>query len=286
MIVVTGASGGLGSLVLERMAPDAEVTAGSRTPELVSAELPVRRIDFDDPAGLATAFDGADVVLLISAGYGEDDVVTARHGAAIEAAERAGVSHIVYTSLAGAGDHLAFALAHRWTERRLKAGRADWTILRNGIYAEMSIPDAAQAAATGSLTAPLGDGGLAAVAREDLADVAAKVLAEPGEHRGKTYELVGTHAFGGADIAATVARVTGTSVTYAPGTLAELRQGLTDAGVPGWQIPIVVSTYANIAAGFLAPTASDLTVLLDHPPRAALDVIAAAVAPPDRGASN
>ena len=93
------------------------------------------RIEFDDPASLD--FSGVDVLLLISAGYGEDDEVTARHGAAIDAAERAGVGHIVYTSLSGAGDHLTFALAHRWTERRLRRGRARWTILRNGLYAEL-----------------------------------------------------------------------------------------------------------------------------------------------------
>jgi len=279
MIFVTGASGGLGSLVLERLSPHAQVTAGSRTPELVSAELPVRRIDFDDPASLASGFAGAEVVLLISAGYGEDNVVIARHQAAIDSAEQAGVRHIVYTSLTAAGDHLAFALAHRWTERRLMAGLADWTILRNGIYAEMSIPGALDAAATGSLTGPLGDGRLAAVAREDLADVTAKVLADPAGHRGKTYELVGEHAIGGTDIARTAAGVTGTDITYAPGTLAELRQGLTDAGVPGWQIPIVMSTYSNIAAGFLATTDSDLANLLDNPPRSALGVIAAALAP-------
>lgn len=280
MIVVTGASGGLGNLVLERMAPDAQVTAGSRTPERVHAKRPVRRIDFDDPVSLATGFEGAEVVLLISAGYGEDDVVIARHETAIDAAEQAGVSHIVYTSLTGAGDHLAFALPHRWTERRLMASRADWTILRNGIYAEMSIPGALDAASTGSLTGPLGGGRLAAVAREDLADVTASVLADPADHRAKTYELVGGHAIGGADIANTVAAVTGTDITYAPSTLAELRQGLTDAGVPVWQIPIVVSTYSNIAAGFMGTTDGDLANLLNNPPRSALDVLATAVAPP------
>ncbi len=281
MIVVTGASGGLGSLVVERMAPKGQVTAGSRTPELVTADLPVRWIDFDDPASLAAVFEGAEVVLLISAGYGEDDVVIARHRAAIDAAEQAGVRHIVYTSLTAAGDHLTFALPHRWTERRLMAGRARWTILRNGIYAEMSIPGALDAASTGSLTGPLGDGRLAAVAREDLADVTATVLAHPAGHRCKTYELVGGHAIGGADIAHALATATGTDITYAPGTLAELRQGLTAAGVPGWQVPIVVSTYSNIAAGFMAATDGDLAKLLDNPRRSALDVITtAAVADP------
>lgn len=278
MILVTGASGGLGSLVLERLTENEGVWAGSRTPDQLSVNVPTRLIDFDDPASLTKGFEGAEVVLLISAGYAEDDVVIARHGAAIDAAEQAGVGHIVYTSLSAAGDHLAFALPHRWTERRLMAGRTDWTILRNGIYAEMSIPGAAEAAATGRFTGPLGEGRLAAVAREDLADVTAKIVAKPASHGGKIYELVGEHAIGGVDIARAVAEATGKDVVYEPGTLAQLREALTTAGVPGWQIPIVVSTYSVIAAGFMAETAGDLADLLGRAPRSALDVIATAVA--------
>ncbi|WP_229874079.1 NAD(P)H-binding protein [Amycolatopsis deserti] len=274
---MTGASGGLGSLVLERLTENEGVWAGSRTPHQLAVNVPTRLVDFDDPASLTKGFEGAEVLLLISAGYAEDDVVIARHGAAIDAAEQAGVGHIVYTSLSAAGDHLAFALPHRWTERRLMAGRADWTILRNGIYAEMSIPGAAEAAATGRFTGPLGEGRLAAVAREDLADVTAKIVAKPGGHGGKIYELVGEHAIGGADIARAVAEATGKDVVYEPGTLAQLREALTTAGVPGWQIPIVVSTYSVIAAGFLAETGGDLADLLGRAPRSALDVIATAV---------
>lgn len=277
MTLITGASGALGGLVLARMMPGQDVTAGSRAPESISVGVPTRRIDFDDPATLASGFAGVDVMLLISAGYGEDDTVIARHRAAIDAAEQAGVTHIIYTSLTAAGDHLAFALPHRWTERRLRKGRAHWTILRNGVYAEMCLPDAYAAASTGKLTGPLGDGRLAAVAREDLADVTARILTEPEEHRGKIYELVGESAIGGADIAQAVAAATGTDIEYVPGTLTELRETLTAAGVPGWQIPIVVSTYSNIAGGFLEKTDTDLSALLSDPPRRALDVIADAV---------
>ncbi|GAA2683135.1 NAD(P)H-binding protein [Streptomyces lunalinharesii] len=277
MILVTGAAGSLGGLVLQRISRRADVVAASRTPELVQAEVPVRRIDFDDPSTLAKGFAGAHVVLLVSAGYGEDDEVIARHQAAIEAAERAGVGHIVYTSLTGSGDHLATALAHRWTERRLMAGRAYWTVLRNGLYAELSIPDARHAAATGRLTGPQGAGKLASVAREDLAAAAAVTLDRPAVHRNKIYELVGDTALGGADIARAVAAATGQQIAYEPIALSELRSELRTSGVPDWQIPMVVSAYANIAAGFLNSTESHLTELLGRAPRPALDVITAAL---------
>lgn len=283
MIIVTGASGGLGSLVLNRligMGPaitGGPVVAGSRSPHRLAAGLQPRLLDFDNPDSLPSAFAGADVVLLISAGQGEDDAVIARHAAAIDAAEVAGVKHIVYTSLARAGDHVALAISHRWTERRLNRGRADWTILRNGLYAELAIPGAAEATMTGEYTGPMSRGRWAAVAREDLADIAAIVVSEADRHRGKVYELVGDRALSGDDIAGAVAEFTGRPVIYRPGTLEQLRGSLTAAGLPAWQIPTVVSSYSAISAGFLDGTRSDLTDLLGVPPRPALEVIAAAL---------
>ncbi|MFC4115287.1 NmrA family NAD(P)-binding protein [Nonomuraea zeae] len=296
MIIVTGASGGLGGLVLARLVQSADgdvakagvgagagVVAASRTPEAVRTGVPVRRLDFD---ALVTGdmgpecFAGAETVLLISAGAAEDDVVIARHEAAISAAEKAGVRHVVYTSLTGAGDHLSIALPHRWTERRLMdSSLLDWTILRNGLYAELIALGAMEAAGTGVLTAPMGAGRVAVVAREDLADAAAIVLADPGAHRGRVYELVGDRAVGGDDIVAAVARVTGKDAAYRPSGLAELREVLTAMGLPAWQVPLLVNTYSVIAAGFLDGTGGDLGTLLGHAPRPALEVIASFATP-------
>ncbi|NED81185.1 NAD(P)H-binding protein, partial [Streptomyces sp. SID11233] len=161
MILVTGANGALGRLVAAQLAGRDDVVLGTRTP----CSAGERRVDFDDPSSLDLT--GVDTLLLISAGYGEDDVVTARHDGVIGAAEKAGVKHIVYTSLSGDGDHLAFALAHRWTERRLMRGPSAWTILRNGLYAEF-LADIAAPGPDGTIAAPLGEGRLAAVARADL----------------------------------------------------------------------------------------------------------------------
>lgn len=152
MILVTGAGGALGRLVAGELAGRGDVVLGSRTPRSAGE----RRVDFDDPGSLD--FTGVDTLLLISAGYGEDDVVVARHDAAISAAEKAEVGHIVYTSLSGDGDHLPYALAHRWTERRLRRSASAWTILRNGLYAEF-LADIAAPGPDGTIAAPLGEGG-------------------------------------------------------------------------------------------------------------------------------
>ncbi|MEU8382638.1 NAD(P)H-binding protein [Streptosporangium sp. NPDC048865] len=270
---MTGATGALGRLVAARLAGRDDVVIGSRAPEALPAGTPARRIDFDDPASLEEGFAGVDTLLLISAGYGEDDVVIARHGAAIEAAEKAGVSHIVYTGLSAAGDHLAYALAHRWTERRLREGTARWTILNNGLYAELLATLAP--VVDGRITAPLGSGRLAAVAREDLADVAALVTAGAAAHAGRTYELVGEEAIGGAELAAALTGATGATVSYEPGTLAGAREAFTALGLASFQVPMLVSTYSSIANGFMDATGGDLRNLLGRAPRSALEVVVA-----------
>ncbi|MFI6506650.1 NAD(P)H-binding protein [Streptosporangium sp. NPDC050855] len=276
MILVTGATGALGRLVTERLAGRPDVAIGTRSPEEIPAGSPARRIDFDDPGSLDKGFAGVDTLLLISAGYGEDDVVIARHGAAIDAAERAGVRHIVYTSLSAAGDHLAYALAHRWTERRLRAGTASWTILRNGLYAELLATLAP--VADGRITAPLGAGRLAAVARADLAEAAALVAADAPAHAGRVYELVGEQAVGGADLAAALSGATGSTVSYEPGTLAGAREDLAALGPAPFQIPMLVGTYSCIAHGFMDGTGGDLRNLLGRAPRPALEIATAVLA--------
>ncbi|GGO43679.1 NAD(P)H-binding protein [Streptomyces lasiicapitis] len=262
MLMITGATGALGKLVTARLAGRDDVVIGTRTPGPGG-----RRVDFDDPSSLD--FTGVDTLLVISAGAAEDDVVAARHEAVITAAEKAGVGHLVYTSLSGDGDHLTYALAHRWTERRLRRSTLNWTVLRNGLYAEFLAAVAAPGP-DGTIAAPLGDGRLAAVAREDLADVAVRVATNPAPHAGRTYELVGEEPLGGPDLA----RALGGH--YEPDTLAATREAITTAGqaLP-FQVPMLLSTYSAIAGGFLDGTGVEnnkLRELLGRAPRSALKV--------------
>jgi NAD(P)H dehydrogenase (quinone) len=262
VILVTGASGALGRLVMDRLGPDA--TPGSRTPAAGG-----RYVDFSDPSTLTSGFAGIDTLLLISAGAAERDEVIARHDAAIGAAEAAGVRHIVYTSICLGGEHTAMGLPHRWTEARLARGTAAWTVLRNGLYAELLAQYTMLRDSDGALALPFGGGGVAAVAREDLAGVAVRVLREPGPHAGRTYELVGVDAIGGDDLAS----VSGT--VYRPTTLAVTRAQLEASGMPGWQVDYAVSTFAAIAAGQFDQTDDGtLGELLHTKPKSALDVIA------------
>ncbi|MGV9598302.1 NAD(P)H-binding protein [Streptosporangium sandarakinum] len=261
MILVTGANGNLGSATLAALrARGIAATGGSRTPG-----EGMRRLDFDDHAALDLI--GVSTLVLVSAGYAEDDQVIERHAAVLDAAVRDGVGHVVYTSLTTAGDHLGFAAAHRATERLVRATGLPWTILRNGLYAELF--GGLLMWTEDGVESPFGDGALAAVAREDLADAAAIVAASPAEHSGRVHDLVGTPITAGqvADRLGVPHRVIG---------LGEYRRRLLEApGLLPFQPPMLASIATGVRHGFLDGTAPDLTDLLGRPAR---DPLAAAVA--------
>lgn len=186
MMLITGGSGQLSKLVTQRVSAEGlEFVVGSR--KTANEEPGKRRIDFDDPNSIN--FEGVKTLFLVSAGYAEDDVVIARHGAVITAAEQQGVDHIVYTSLTAAGDHLGFALAHRWTERRLQNSSFSWTILRNGLYAELI--GSLATPVDGVIRTPFGNEIISSVAREDLADAAVTILSDPKSHINIIYDWLG-----------------------------------------------------------------------------------------------
>lgn len=265
MILLTGGSGQLSSLIAHAAAnAGLDIRTGSRLAD--AADPTRRRIDFDDPNTLD--FRGVETLFLISAGYAEDDVVIRRHDAAIAAATRSGVRHVVYTSLSGTGDHLAFSLAHRWTETRLKDSGLGWTILRNGLYAELI--GALAAPVDGVIRAPFGTARLSPVARKDLADAAVTVLKDPRAHAGVIYELSGTEAWSLTDLADKL------GVPYRPANLEETRVSLAAAPLKPFQPPMLMSIYSTAAAGFLEARTTDLPALITALPRQTLPIAAEA----------
>jgi len=265
MIMVTGASGQLASLTLKELnAGGQAVVGGTRSPE-----GGMRHLDFDSPDTLDLR--GVATLVLTSAGYAEDDQVVARHQAVVEAAVRDNVSHIVYTSLTGAGDHLGFALAHRATERLVKASGLGWTILRNGLYAELFGglltwgPDGIESA--------FGGGAVSAVARADLAVAAAVVAAAPTEHEGKTYELVGDTAITVKDVADRL------GVGHRSISMAQYRARLLAVyTLLPFQPSMLSSIATSVRHGFLNASKSDLPRLLRRPALDSLTVASDTIA--------
>jgi len=239
-IIVSGASGNLGRRVLELLVERVDaagVVALTRTPDKV-ADLGVatRVADFNDPDGLATALDGGDRFLLISTGeVGFDGIRVRQHTNAVEAAKKAGVGHVFYTSVVratDAGNPSGVAVDHGATERALAASGLPYTSLRNNIYTDMLLLGAPAAVATGVLSDSNGDGATGYVTREDCAAVAATLLAEGGDP-GQLLDVTGPEAVTHARVAELLTEITGKPVRYQPVTDAEFTDALvTYTGAP------------------------------------------------------
>ncbi|VTR75998.1 NAD(P)H-binding protein [Cellulomonas hominis] len=269
MLLVTGTGGQLGSRTLAALrSRGVDAVGASRTPRDGGP-----RLDFDVPSTLDLS--GVSTLVLISAGYAEDDAVIARHAAVIHAARRDGVTHVVYTSVTGAGDHLTFAPAHRATERLLAESGLGWTVLRNGLYAELF--GALLTWTPAGLVSPFGGGALSSVARDDLAEAAAVVASDPTAHQGRTYDLVGD-PITADDVAARL------DVPHRSIGLGEFRARLHAAPeLLPFQPAMLASIATSVRHGFLDGTGPDLRDLLQRPtadPLAVAAGTAAALRPP------
>jgi uncharacterized protein YbjT (DUF2867 family) len=197
MIVITGVTGQLGSAVAEgvlRRLPASQIALSVRKPEQAGPfkdrGMDVRRGDFDEPESLFRSFAGAERLLLISASGIDHEKRSARHRNAVDAAVRAGVGHIYYTSLLPGHDSLAFVMkAHLDTEADIKASGLPFTILKNGVYAEAW---ESYLGKSGEVVVPA-DGPISWVSRLDLAEGIAKLLLDGG-HLGETLNLTGPDA--------------------------------------------------------------------------------------------
>jgi len=270
-IVVTGATGHLGRLtvdsLLERGVPAAEIRAVGRSAERLAplAALGVQTavIDFEAPETLDPAFAGADAILLVSGS--EVGQRIPQHRNAIEAAARAGVGRIVYTSAPRATDtDLILAPEHAETERLLAASGLPVTVLRNNWYTENYAGQVDIAAATGELVGSAGSGRVASASRKDYAEAAAVVLTTDG-HEGAVYELGGDVAWTFDDLAATVGELAGRPVSYRSVSPEEHTAVLREAGLDEGTAGFVVALDGNIRDGALAEVTGTLSELIGRP---------------------
>jgi NAD(P)H dehydrogenase (quinone) len=273
MIVVTGATGQLGRLVVEGLRKQgATVVAGARNPA-AAADLgvEVRELDYDRPATVDAALVGADQVLLISGS--EPGKRVPQHTAVVDAAKRAGVRQLVYTSALHADTTpLVLAPEHKATEEAILASGLPYTFLRNGWYHENYLDQIAQGAKTGEIVGAAGDGRVASAARKDFADAAVAVLTGSG-HENKAYELSGDTAWTFSEFADEIGKVAGRSVAYRSLPPAEFQQLLVDQGTPAEVAGFVAALEQNIADGTLADTPGHLRTLIGRPTTPVADTI-------------
>jgi NAD(P)H dehydrogenase (quinone) len=278
-LLVTGASGQLGRSVIRYLldthkVPPAKIIATTRNPEsvadLAARGVVVRAADFNDATSLENAFKGADRVLIISTS--DLDLKTGRrlkqHEAAVAAAKKAGVSHLLYTSMPNPEpvSPVLFAGDHYGTEQAIKASGIAYTIFRNGWYQENLFMALPHAIASGQWYTSAGDGRIAHGSRDDMAAAIAAGLAS-GSTDSKTYTLTGPRAYTTAEIAALVSEVTGKPLDVIQLPDEALTEGVKAAGVPEEFARVIVSFDANTRSGRIAIVTDAVETLSGRKPR-------------------
>lgn len=264
IIGVTGATGRLGGRVAQRLSDASAsqrllVRDPARAPRLSGST--VAHAPFGDRRAVIAALDGVPTVLMVSASETADRV--AQHTRFIDAATEAGVEHLVYISFYGASPEATFTLArdHHATEEHIRASGMAFTFLRDNFYADF-LP--ALVGEDGVIRGPAGQGRVAAVAQDDVADAATVVLLDPASHAGSTYSLTGPESLTLDEVATTVSAELGRPTRYDAETLEEAYASRASYGAPSWQVDAWISTYTAIATGEVAGVTDHVERLTGH----------------------
>ena len=282
MIVITGAAGQLGRLVISELlktVPASQIVAAVRHPgkasDLAALGVQLRVADYSEPATLDSAFAGADKLLLISSN--ELGQRIAQHRNVIDAAKRAKVGLIAFTSLLHADSSpLALTTEYKGTEALLKDSGLPHVLLRNGWYTEnylASIPPALQ---HGVFIGSAGDGRIASAARADYAAAAAAVLTR-ADQAGKVYELAGDEAYTLSELAAEITRQSGKTVLYQNLPQADFKAALLGAGLPEPIADLLAASDVGAAQGGLFDDGHQLSRLIGRPTTPLATLVAAAL---------
>jgi NAD(P)H dehydrogenase (quinone) len=269
---VSGASGAVGGRVAVRLASLAHgqrliVRDRNRAPDLPGAETV--QASYDDPQALRRALAGVKTFFMVSAGEAADRV--RQHITAVDAAVAAGVERIVYLSFINAAPESTFTFArdHWHTEEHVRAVGLRHTFLRDNMYMDF-LP--VLAGTDGVIRGPAGDGRVAAVARDDIADVAVAVLLGDG-HDGRTYDVTGPEAITLHQVAEELYQVTGRSITYHAETLEEAYESRASYGAPNFEVEGWVTSYAAIATGEMDVVSDTVSKLTGHAPMTLADFL-------------
>ncbi len=277
MYLVTGASGHLGQAVINHLLTTYKVPANkiivttrdvAKLSALAAKGVQVRDANFDDEAHLTKAFAGATRLLLISTSSMEPGQRIKQHVNAVRAAEKAGVAHVVYTSMPNATKSaVLFAPDHAGTEKALADSKlTGWTVLRNNWYFENLFFSIPQALASGTQYSAAAQGKTAYIARDDEARAAAAVLSS-GKAEKAIYTLSGGQQYTVDEVAKLVSAATGKPLNVVHVPVEGLVQGMLGAGLPEGMARMFASFDAATAQGDLSGTPADYKTLTGAEPQ-------------------
>ncbi|HEV7948857.1 MAG TPA: SDR family oxidoreductase [Glaciihabitans sp.] len=274
-LAITGATGAVGGMVAAQLAGDGIclrllVRNPDKAPSLPGSSL--WPSSYSDKAASIAALTGVQTLFMVSAA--ENAKRLDQHREFIDSAVAAGVSHIVYTSFAGASPTATFTLArdHYATEEYIKASGLGYTFLRDNLYLDFA---SALVGEDGVIRGPAGQGRVAMVARADVARTAGVILRNPAAHLNQTYTLTGPEALTLTEVAAQLSAAHGTEVSFYNEDIAEAYASRQKWGAPAWQLDAWVSTYTAIASGELSEVTSDVQKITGVSPLSLTELVTA-----------
>lgn len=273
-IAITGATGQFGAIALNLLkAKQANVIALVRSPEKILG-VEARKFDYSKTEGQVEALQGVDTLILVSSN--EIGQRALQHNNVIESAKKAGVKHIIYTSLLGAtNDNTIKSLAgeHVETEATLKASGITYTILRNGWYTENYTASIPAALANNAFYGSAKNGKISSALRAELAEAAVNValVALNEGHENQTYELAGSTSWTLSDLAAEISKQTGKDIPYVDIPAADYAAALVQAGLDEGFAGLISQWDVDASNGALFSEDKTLERLLGRP-TAGLDV--------------
>lgn len=270
MIAVTGATGQLGRLVIASLlkkTPAANIIAAVRNVEkardIAALGVQVRHADYNQPATWDDALKGVDRVLLISSS--EVGQRAKQHRSVIDAAKRAGVKLLAYTSILRAdASPLGLAAEHKETEAYIRASGVPFVLLRHGWYTENYTAGIPGALAHGAVYGCAGSGRISSATRADYAEADATVLISENQ-AGKIYELAGDSAFTLTELAAEISSQSGKNIGYVDLPEAEYKNVLLKAGLPEPVAALLSDSDTGVSKGGLFDDSHQLSKLIGRP---------------------
>jgi NAD(P)H dehydrogenase (quinone) len=282
MIAVTGATGHLGRLViaalLKKVPPSGIIAAvrnEGKARDIAALGVHVRQADYNQPLAWDEALKGADKVLLISSS--EIGQRAKQHRSVIDAARRAGVKLLAYTSVLRADTSpLGLAAEHKETEALIRASAIPFTLLRNSWYTENYTAGISGALALGAVYGCAGEGRVASAARADYAEAAAYAVTAENQE-GRVYELAGDTAYTLAELASEIARQSGKKIGYVNLPEAEYRNVLVKAGLPEAVAAMLADSDTGLSKGALFDDGRQLSKLMGRPTTSLATSVSAAM---------
>jgi NAD(P)H dehydrogenase (quinone) len=251
MLLVTGANGNLGGAIIRNLrnsSQPGDFAVATRNPQssfartLAAAGIDVRRADFDSMSTLSGTFTGIRKALIIST-YSDNSQRMRQNLNALDAARKAGVEHIIYTSFINASqDSLSehSRLVHYPTEQAIIASGLTYTLLRHALYADILVNDLEETLASGVLQRCGGESACAYIAREDLGLSAATVLVRDG-HENRIYTETMTRTYTGKEIARALSDAFGREIKYRAIAAEDWPQYM----VEKWKVPVSLAGSAT-----------------------------------------